>query len=83
MYGGYVDDGRPPTVETMATALGLGAGDVHESLAGLDEARHIVLNADGDIVMAHPFASVPLGFSVMGSDTLWWGGFAWDSFAIP
>ena len=83
MYGGYVDDGRPPTVETMATALGLGAGDVHESLAGLDEARHIVLNADGDIVMAHPFASVPLGFSEMGSDTLWWGGFAWDSFAIP
>ena len=83
VYGGYVDDGRPPTVDAMAAALGLGAGEVHESLARLDEARHIVLNADGDIVMAHPFASVPLGFSVMGSDTLWWGGCAWDSFAIP
>ena len=33
--------------------------------------------------MAHPFASVPLGFSVMGHETLWWGGCAWDSFAIP
>jgi len=33
--------------------------------------------------MAHPFAAVPLGFSVMGPKTLWWGGCAWDSFALP
>jgi hypothetical protein len=33
--------------------------------------------------MAHPFSSVPLGFSVMGRNTLWWGGCAWDSFALP
>lgn len=33
--------------------------------------------------MAHPFSAVPLGFSVMGRSTLWWGGCAWDSFAIP
>jgi Alkylmercury lyase len=33
--------------------------------------------------MAHPFTAVPLGFSVMGRDTLWWGGCAWDSFALP
>ena len=33
--------------------------------------------------MAHPFSSVPLGFSVMGESTLWWGGCAWDSFALP
>ena len=26
---------------------------------------------------------MPLGFSVMGSRTLWWGGCAWDSFAVP
>jgi hypothetical protein len=26
---------------------------------------------------------VPLGFSVMGTRTLWWGGCAWDSFALP
>src|SRR4051812_11995613 len=33
--------------------------------------------------MAHPFSSVPLGFSAMGRETLWWGGCAWDSFALP
>ena len=34
-------------------------------------------------MLAHPFATVPLGFSVMGRSTLWWGGCVWDSFAIP
>jgi hypothetical protein len=33
--------------------------------------------------MAHPFASLPLGFAVMGRQTLWWGGCVWDSFALP
>jgi hypothetical protein len=34
-------------------------------------------------VLAHPFATSPFGFAVMGERTLWWGGCAWDSFAIP
>jgi len=43
-----------------------------------------VLDDSGDrILMAHPFASIPLGFSVMGANTLWWGGCAWDSYALP
>jgi Alkylmercury lyase len=42
-----------------------------------------VLDAHDRIVMAHPFASIPLGFAVMGHETLWWGGCAWDSFAVP
>jgi hypothetical protein len=33
--------------------------------------------------MAHPFSATPLGFSVMGRATLWWGGCAWDAFALP
>jgi hypothetical protein len=54
-----------------------------EGLRRLHEQRHVVLGDDGEIVMAHPFATIPLGFSVMGARTLWWGGCAWDSFAIP
>ena len=42
-----------------------------------------MLDAHDRIVMAHPFASIPLGFAVMGRETLWWGGCAWDSFAVP
>lgn len=48
----------------------------------LHERLDLVLDGDGQIVMAHPFAAVPLGFSVMGASTLWWGGCAWDSFAL-
>src|SRR5262245_59410139 len=55
----------------------------HAALQRLAEARHVVLDADDRIVMAHPFASIPLGFAVMGHDTLWWGGCAWDAFALP
>ena len=83
VYRGYVKDGRPPTVEAMAIEMGLSADAVRASLQTLHDARHVVLGLSGEIVMAHPFASVPLGFSVMGRDTLWWGGSAWDSFAIP
>jgi len=83
VFNGYAGDGHPPTVEEIAATHSLDARAIGESLARLHEARHIVLGPGGDIVMAHPFASVPLGFSVMGHDTLWWGGCAWDSFAIP
>ena len=59
------------------------AGEVTAGLATLAAERHLALGADGEITMAHPFTVVPLGFSVMGRDTLWWGGCAWDSFAMP
>ena len=55
-----------------------------DGLRALARARHVVLDSDDRVVMAHPFAAIPLGFSVMGASTLWWGGgCAWDSFALP
>jgi hypothetical protein len=42
-----------------------------------------VVEGDELVTMAHPFTAAPLGFSVMGRDSLWWGGCAWDSFALP
>lgn len=83
VYQGFASGGRAPTVGALAEALGRSIDDIQASLRALHEARHVVLGPRGDIVLAHPFASVPLGFSVMGRRTLWWGGCAWDSFAIP
>ena len=71
VYRGYVNDGRPPSIEEMAVELALSAEAVRDALHALNVARHVVLRGD-EIVMAHPFASIPLGFSVMGADTLWW-----------
>jgi hypothetical protein len=75
--------GHIPRVATLAEQLSLATDEVTEGLATLAAERHLALGADGEITMAHPFTTVPLGFSVMGNDTLWWGGCAWDSFALP
>src|SRR4051794_21316049 len=73
IYESFARTGRPPQL----------GPDAADALRQLHDQRHVVLGKDGQIVMAHPFATVPLGFSVMGSRTLWWGGCAWDSFALP
>lgn len=84
VYSSFRSAGRAPDVDQLADACHLGLEHVHEALARLHESRDIVIGANHDtVVMAHPFSSVPLGFAVMGGHTLWWGGCAWDSFAIP
>lgn len=82
MYREFIACGRPPSDEALATSFNVRVADVKTGLRGLHEQRHVVLDAGGQVVMAHPFAAVPLGFSVMGKSTLWWGGCAWDSFAM-
>lgn len=76
-------EGRTPTIAGLAQDLSTMRDDVRGGLLSLATARHVVLGNDGEVVMAHPFSAVPLGFSVMGRDHLWWGGCAWDSFALP
>jgi hypothetical protein len=83
VYRGFATTGRAPSVSVLARELGLGTAEVQTGLGELAQRRHLVLDVYGSVVMAHPFAAVPLGFSVMGGSTLWWGGCAWDSFALP
>lgn len=73
VYRSFAGTGRAPAAAELDRT----------ALRELHRQRHLVLGPDGEVVMAHPFSSVPLGFSVMGRDTLWWGGCAWDSFALP
>jgi hypothetical protein len=82
VYGEFAATGRPPTIEALAVAIDQPESAVAEGLEALGEAHHLVLR-DGQIVLAHPFASTSFGFSVMGERTLYWGGCAWDAFAIP
>jgi hypothetical protein len=73
VYRSFAETGRAPEPDSLPDG----------ALRELHKERHLVLDRDDRIVMAHPFAAVPLGFSVMGRETLWWGGCAWDSFALP
>jgi len=83
VYRAFAETGRAPQVPELARQSGTDVQSVAQGLAELARARHLVLDETGRIVMAHPFSAVPLGFSVMGTRTLWWGGCAWDSFALP
>jgi hypothetical protein len=83
IYRRYTETGLEPTVALLAEELGTNEEAVRPSLRRLAEQRHVVLGPDERILMAHPFTSVPMGFAVMGDHTLWWGGCAWDSFALP
>lgn len=82
LYRSFADTGRLPDLERLVEIAGSGAA-VTGVLAALAEARHVALDENGEVVLAHPFASRTFGFSVMSTDTLWWGGCAWDSFALP
>lgn len=75
--------GTPPTNEELAAELDAKIDAIATGVGQLADARHLALDATGAIAMAHPFSAVPLGFSVMGRRTLWWGGCCWDSFALP
>jgi hypothetical protein len=82
IYRGFAA-GHVPDIDTLAAALGRSRDAVRAGLQDLAQARHVALDDDGAIVLAHPFAAIPLGFAVMGQARLWWGGCAWDSFALP
>jgi Alkylmercury lyase len=83
VYQAFAADGVTGSPADLAARVGQSEAATRRGLRHLAEQRHLVLDRDDRVVMAHPFAAVPLGFSVMGRRTLWWGGCAWDSFALP
>ena len=83
IYDSFAKDGVAPTLERLADETSLTVSEIQLVLQELAATRNIVIDEHYRILMAHPFSSIPLGFSVMGSNTLWWGGCAWDSFALP
>lgn len=83
IYRTFASTGLALDREQAAAQTGLESAQTDAAFRELADNRHLVLGADGEIVMAHPFAAINLHFSVMGEHTLWWGGCAWDAFAIP
>ncbi|MBM7472262.1 organomercurial lyase [Subtercola frigoramans] len=83
IYHGFASTGVCPSRQQMSAQLVVPPAAIDSAMNELQEQRHIAVDDRGEVVLAHPFCSVNLGFSVMGRETLWWGGCAWDSFAIP
>jgi len=82
IYRHFAADGRAPSDAFVAETCQMPIADVAALKRTLADRHHLVIDEDGGILMAHPFSSIPLGFSVMGPSTLWWGGCAWDAFAV-
>lgn len=83
IYRSFAETGSAPGYDVLAVGLRVTPEDIVGGIRELAVQRHVVVDGAGAIVMAHPFAAVSFGFSVMSNDTLWWGGCCWDSFAIP
>jgi len=83
IYTSLASTGRAPETAALAATLGADQDEIEAGLRSLAAARHLALDADGRIALAHPFSTIDLDFSVKGAHTLWWGGCIWDSFAIP
>ena len=83
IYRAFSSTGRAPTRAEVAVALGMGFDRVEAAFWWLAARQVIVLGNYAQIDLAPPFASVNMGFSVSGAQSLWWGASALDSFAIP
>jgi hypothetical protein len=70
IYAAFAATSTPP-------ALG---GD--ERLPALAERHLVVLDADGGVRMAHPFAAHRNGTRVVSAGCEWWGNCPWDAFGI-
>jgi hypothetical protein len=66
----FAETGAPPAVPASP--------DLRE----LAERHAVVLDGDGAILMAHPFAAHRRGARVVAGDREWWGNCAWDAFGI-
>jgi len=82
LYSSLAATGAAPSTAVLADLLDVHPSDVAAAMTELADAHHVVLDG-GEVVLAHPFATRSFRFSVMGPRTLWWGGCAWDAFAIP
>jgi hypothetical protein len=79
IYESLARTGRMPEAAVLRAIAG---DQLAEALATLAAQRQLALE-HGEVALAHPFATRSFGFSVMSATTLWWGGCAWDAFAIP
>jgi hypothetical protein len=76
---------RGETVPTVAELAGLAkveSGAASASLARLADAHMLVLQRNGEILMANPFSAVPTPFPITIGASSWYGNCIWDAMGI-
>ncbi len=84
IYGRFLEDARPPTVEQTAEALQATSAAVTLAYERLARKRVLVLERGGrEIRMAMPFSAVETPFEVRAIERKWYANCAWDALGIP
>ena len=82
LYDITMREGAPPSIARLAEVLIAADSDVIESLGRLAAKRMIVLQENGEILMAGPFSAVPTSFQVTLDGLSTFGNCIWDAFGI-
>jgi hypothetical protein len=83
VYAYFLKTGQAPTTGKIAKALSCPLLEVRAAYQRLAAGRALVLQEDGEVLMAEPFSAVPTVFSVEVGKHSWWGNCIWDALGIP
>src|SRR4051794_3614589 len=82
-YELFVERGRAPTADEVATAVGLTRAEVRSGWRRLHDVHALVLNAAAtEIRMANPFSAVPTAYRVYAGERWWYANCAWDALGV-
>ncbi len=81
-YRLFIELGRAPSSAEVAAAVALADDDVRDGWRRLHDEHAVVLDDDGAIRMANPFAARPTPFVVDAAGRSWFANCGWDAFGI-
>jgi hypothetical protein len=83
IYEHIVTTGQTPTIAQCAQNFSSSVAKVHEAFQRLASDHALMLQNNGEILMAQPFSAVPTDFYVEVGSRGWWGNCIWDALGIP
>lgn len=82
IYERLLEGGAVPTRASLAAADRMSVPEASAALAQLAAAHMLVLQHDGEILMANPFSAVPTPFVVSSAGKTWYASCIWDAMGI-
>ena len=82
VYAHFVQTGQPPALSEIAQALARPMAEVRAAYERLAAGRALVLQDNGEVLMAEPFSAIPTAFAVQARGYQWWGNCIWDALGI-
>ncbi len=84
IYQVFVDTGRPPTINHVASEFAMTETEAQGALQRLHDAHALFLRpGSDDILMANPLAACATDYWATLGDTRLYANCAWDSLGIP